>query len=87
MFSCFNAGKLDRNEDFSTVTNGDSATDLGMQSEHGERLTEKIAAVPHLSAIASNIKAKTHHAEGKGNMDYDPTRRFVRELTKRSAYR
>jgi len=60
MFSCFNAGKLDRNDEFSTVANGDSATDLGMQSEHGEKLHDLLTSLP------SPLAAPPSHIAGTG---------------------
>lgn len=77
--------------DFVTVGGADSATDLGIspKSGHADHLSEKIAAVPNLT-IASNFKTKKELPEIKASaagFDFDPTRRFVRELAKRSDYR
>ena len=89
MFSCFNPAKMDRPDFGQVAAGGDSANDLGlpMHSEQGEHISEKIAAVPNLT-ISGNFKAK--NLDTKSNttaFDFDPSRRFVRELTRRSDYR
>lgn len=88
MFACFNP-KADRDEYDRVAGNGD-ISDLGIKSPEGERNADKIAAVPNL-AMGQNghntIKAKTHLLEEqKAHVDHE-SQRFVRELSRRSAYR
>lgn len=92
MFSCFNAAKnLDRPDFVGVTPGGDSANDLALspKGDHAEHLSEKIAAVPNLTLTSNKVARKELVEANKvaANFDFDPTRRFVRELTKKSEYR
>ena len=94
MLSCFAPSKTRGGErEYREVSpGGDSANDLAgltLQSEQQEHITEKIAAVPNLTISSANFSKGKKDMDSKAAVafDFDPSKRFVRELTKNSEYR